>query len=190
MFLSLQKGSTSWSPNTWISWEQSVDRYFLWSHIWHNVEIWCKLNTVCPYWLNVIKISPLGSWNCYFERAIFPPWPVNQLHVALARGPLTPIPPPPPPQLFVDHDWQDRAMREQFSMLLHNTTAVVLITLGFMTLGVWHERDSGKAGAETKAVVLITLGFMTLRVWHKRDSGIAGGRNFWWISQTRELKNN
>ena len=31
-------------------------------------------------------------------------------------------------------------------MLLRNTTAVVIITLGFMTFGLWHERDSGKAG--------------------------------------------
>ena len=31
-------------------------------------------------------------------------------------------------------------------MLLHNTTVVVLITLGFMTLGVWHKQDSGIQG--------------------------------------------
>ena len=30
-------------------------------------------------------------------------------------------------QLFVEHDWQNRAIREQFIMLLRNTTAVVLI---------------------------------------------------------------
>ena len=57
-----------------------------------------------------------------------------------------------------------------------------------MTFGVWHERDSGKAGAETTAVVLITLGIMTLGVRHERDSGIVeGGGRF---SQTRELKSN
>ena len=33
-------------------------------------------------------------------------------------------------------------------MLLRNTTAVVIITLGCMTLGGWHERDNGKAGVE------------------------------------------
>ena len=36
-------------------------------------------------------------------------------------------------------------------MLLPNTTAVVIITLGFMNFGVWHEGESGKAvggGAE------------------------------------------
>ena len=31
-------------------------------------------------------------------------------------------------------------------MMLRNTTAVVTIMLGFMTFGVWHEWDSGKAG--------------------------------------------
>ena len=31
-------------------------------------------------------------------------------------------------------------------MMLHNTTAVDIIMLGFMTFGVWHERDSDKAG--------------------------------------------
>ena len=30
-------------------------------------------------------------------------------------------------------------------MLLHNIPAVVIM-LGFMTFGVWHERDSGKGG--------------------------------------------
>ena len=31
-------------------------------------------------------------------------------------------------------------------MLLCSTTAVVIIMLGFMTFGVWHKQDSGKAG--------------------------------------------
>ena len=50
-------------------------------------------------------------------------------------------------QLF---DWQDSTIRERgFVMLLHNTTAAVVITtLGFMTFGVRHEQDSGKAGTE------------------------------------------
>ena len=44
-------------------------------------------------------------------------------------------------------------------------------------------------GGETTAVLLITLGFMTLGVWHERDSGIWGGaENFGDFSQTRELK--
>ena len=46
-------------------------------------------------------------------------------------------------------------------MLLQNTTAVVIITLGLMTFEVWHERDSGKAG---------------------------GGRTYVRLSQTREFK--
>ena len=29
--------------------------------------------------------------------------------------------------------------------MLRNTTAVVIITLGFMTFGVWQEQNSGKA---------------------------------------------
>ena len=44
------------------------------------------------------------------------------------------------------------------------TTAVVLITLGFMTFGVWHEREVAKRGTETTAVVLITLGLITFGV--------------------------
>ena len=73
-------------------------------------------------------------------------------------------------------------------VLLRNTTVFTLITLGFMTFGVWHERDSGKAGAETTAVVLITLGLMTLGVRHERDSGIVEWGSFGRFSQTRELK--
>ena len=42
-------------------------------------------------------------------------------------------------QLFVDNDGQERAIREQFIMLLCNTTAVAVLTFGFMTFGVWHE---------------------------------------------------
>ena len=52
-------------------------------------------------------------------------------------------------------------------------TTAVLITLGFMTFGVWHEREVAKRGTETTAV-LITLGFMTFGVLHERNSGIGG----------------
>ena len=79
------------------------------------------------------KISCLGSWYPRFERVIFSPWPINQLHVALVRGPLTPAL-LYTHQLFVDHDWQDRAIREQFIMPLCNTTAVVPIRLGLWPL--------------------------------------------------------
>ena len=74
--------------------------------------------------------------------------------MALVRGPLTPRH-ADTHQLFVKHDWQDRAIREQFIMLLRNTTAaVVLITLGLMTPGVWHERDSGVGGGGQKILVI------------------------------------
>ena len=43
---------------------------------------------------------------------------------------------------------QNRAIIEQVVMMLRSTTSVDLITLGFMTFKVWHERDSGIAGAE------------------------------------------
>ena len=116
----------------------------------------------------------------------FASWAINDLrlytgnvmthHICdLGERPINtppPLPPPPPAdtqQLFVNHNWQDRAIRERFIMLLRNTTAVVLITLGFMTFRVWHELDSGKSWAETTAVVLSTIGFMTLGVWHERD---------------------
>ena len=36
-------------------------------------------------------------------------------------------------------------------------------------------RGGGGGGAETTAFVLIMLGFMTLGVWHDRNSGRAGG---------------
>ena len=45
-------------------------------------------------------------------------------------------------------------------MLLRNITTAVIITLGCMAFGVWHERDSGKAG----------------------------DRTFWRLSHTREFK--
>ena len=38
-------------------------------------------------------------------------------------------------------------------MLLHNTTAVDIITLEFMTFGVWHERDGGKEARELNSEV-------------------------------------
>ena len=43
------------------------------------------------------------------------------MYVALVRGPLNNLPTPPPKkeedmhQLFVDHYWQDRAIRERFN---------------------------------------------------------------------------
>ena len=46
----------------------------------------------------------------------------------------------------------------------------------------------GRGAQTTAAVVLITLGFMTLVVWHERDSGMWGGRQFWrlfWASNTK-----
>ena len=41
-----------------------------------------------------------------------------------------------------------------------------------MTLGVWHQRDSSKAGTEATVLflLLITLWPMALGVWHERDS--------------------
>ena len=49
-------------------------------------------------------------------------------------------------------------------MLMHNTT-----------LGIWHELDSVKAGAEATAIILSTLGFMTLGVSYEWESGLGGG---------------
>ena len=59
---------------------------------------------------------------------------VNQLQVTLMRSPLIPR--------------QNDANQLHVVILLRNTTYMVLITLGFMTSGVWHEHDSGMAGAE------------------------------------------
>ena len=44
-------------------------------------------------------------------------------------------------QLFVDQGHAESGL----FMLLRNTMAIAIITLGFMTFEVWHERDSGKA---------------------------------------------
>ena len=124
-----------------------------------------RLKAVGPHACLHDENLSFGQLIPYFRKSDIFPWPVNQLHVALVRGPL---PPPPPPQadthqLFMDHDWQDRAITEQFIMLLRNTTSLVLITLGFMTFGFSHERDSGIA------------------------RGVGG---FWRFSQTRELNRN
>ena len=120
-------------------------------------------------------ISRLGN-NTPILEEWFSPWPIDQLHVALVRGPLTPQ--ADTHQLFVDHDWQDGAIRRHFIMLLCNTTAVVLIiimiTLVLATFGVWQSEIAAKrgGGAETTVVVLIIL----LDLWPpERDSGIAGG---------------
>ena len=68
------------------------------------------------------------------------------------RGPLTPPPPPQAAthQLFVDHEWQDSAFRERCIYICCGVKPqyVVIITLGLMTFGAWHDRDnSAKAGA-------------------------------------------
>ena len=94
-----------------------------------------------------------------FERLTFFPWLVNQLHVALVRGSLTPR------QICISSLWNviDRTGPSESSLLWCCVTP-----------------DS--------TAVLITLGFMTLRVWHEWDSGIEGGRKCWWFSQTRAQK--
>ena len=89
------------------------------------------------------NISRLGSWSW---RVIFPL--TCRWTCGLGDRPIL-TSQADTHQLFVDHD-----------MLLRNTTAVVIITLGRMTFGAWHERDSGKAR----------------------------GRKFRQLSQTRELK--
>ena len=101
-------------------------------------------------------------------------------------------------QQFVDHDWQNIPIREQFIMLLRNSPAFAIITLGFTTFGVWHERKSGKAGTETTAVGLITLDSGTSEIGDTAGvcvcvcvgGGGGGGwvRKCWQFSQTRELK--
>ena len=44
-----------------------------------------------------------------------------------------------------------------------------------------------KHGGSTTAVVIITLGLMTFGVWHEQDSGIAGGQTILATSQMRQL---
>ena len=69
-----------------------------------------------------------------------------------------PLPPPPPCRYAptVCGPWltgQDQ--KEQFIMRLRNTTSDVLIALGLMTLRVWHERDSGKAGEQIPQLLFV-----------------------------------
>ena len=79
-----------------------------------------------------------------------------------------PINPPPPPGRYapaVCGPWfagQGHQGVVYLCWCILNTTAVVIIMLGFMTFKVWHEQESGKVGG--------------------------GGRKCWWLSQTRELK--
>ena len=95
------------------------------------------------------KVSSFGQLVPQFLKSDFFPWPVNQLHVALVRDPL---PPPPPRQIHTSCLWImiNRTGPLESSLLWGCVTPQLffLITLGFMTLGVWHERDSGIAGAE------------------------------------------
>ena len=81
-----------------------------------------------------------GQLTPQLQKSDFPPWPVNQLHVALVKGQLTPR------QIRTSCLWTmiDRTGSSESGlfMLLRN----VLITLGLMTLWVWHEQDSGIAG--------------------------------------------
>ena len=87
----------------------------------------------------------MGSCYSNFERVIIP-WP-DQLNVAsLLRGILTPR------QVRSSCLWimtdMTRPSESGLSMLLRNTTGVVIITLGLMTFGVWYEWDSGNAGPQ------------------------------------------
>ena len=89
------------------------------------------------------KIS-FGQLIMQFQKSGFFPPTYQSITCGLGERPINPSE-ADAHQLCVDHDWQDSTIREQFDILLCITTAVVLITLGFMTLGVWHERDSGIA---------------------------------------------
>ena len=86
----------------------------------------------------ITKISYLSSWYPYIGRVLF----LLTCWSTCSLGERSINPQADMHQLFLDHDWQDRAIWEWF-----NTTAVVIIMLGFMTLGVWHKRDSGKVGS-------------------------------------------
>ena len=66
-------------------------------------------------------------------------------------------------QLFVDHAWQDRAIREQVYLCWCITPQLLLS----LRLGLWPSK-SGRSKKVAK--------------WG------GGGRTFWWLSQTRELK--
>ena len=115
---------------------------------------------VCNF---MTKISSLGSWYPYFKRVLFP-WPVNHLHVALVRGPLTPPPPPPVVygpqadmhQLFMDHDWTGQGHQR----MVYSCCCITLQLLLSLLLGLWPS-ESGMSEI------------------------VAGGRKFWQRSQMR-----
>ena len=99
------------------------------------------------------KVPHLGRWYPTLERVIFP-WPVNQLRVALVRGPIILR------QISTSCLWTriDRTGQREGSLLCYCTTSqlFLLLTIGFMTLGVWHEPDSGiaRGGGENVSISL------------------------------------
>ena len=61
-------------------------------------------------------------------------------------------------------------------MLMRNTPAVVIITLGFMTFGVWYERIVAKRGEGGGGGEKVgDFGFITLGVWYERIVAKRGG---------------
>ena len=76
-------------------------------------------------------------------KKLFSPPLIWWINYGLGERPINPQGRYAPAFLFY-HDWLTGQchIRDQFTMLLHDTTAVVLITLGLITLGVCYERVS------------------------------------------------
>ena len=93
----------------------------------------------------------------HFWKREFSPWTCQSITCGLGERPNALAPQADTCTTANCGPWltEQGHIREQFIMLLRNTTALVIIMLGFMTFGVWHEWDSGKGGgggAETTAV--------------------------------------
>ena len=87
------------------------------------------------------KFFHLGSWY-HNVMIIFPPWPVNHTWEAYQPpGRYAPAVCGP----WLTGQGHQKVVYFNYAVAYY-TTATVIIMLGFMTFGVWHERDSGKGG--------------------------------------------
>ena len=93
--------------------------------------------------------------NTPISKELYFPLTCHSIICSLGERPIPPAPrgatPTPQADIHPSSLWTmiDRTVREQFILLLRNTTVVILIMLGCMSFGVWHERDSDKGGGQT-----------------------------------------
>ena len=113
-------------------------------------------------------------WYPKFGRGKFVP--LSNQYVALVRGPLTPTPPGryAPACLWTLIDRAGPAEWFIYICCCVCTKAVAIIMLKFMTLGVWHEWDSGKVGGGRKCLQLSQMRLLKSEA-RDRTLGIKSG---------------